>query len=692
MENPEALVEFHRDIVTEMGRSRFEDVNETEEIEEQAGPAKFTGEATVGLRFGEVWFLRDPHRRPWTEAAGSGFAPPERHFAIDLLFKDSKIVVETLNGVPIPDILPPETVEIPPEGPRASEKMTIPARELPLLGRLTLHEHLEVMVRDATLGTHNLGIDFGSEVAPRLRADPPPDQFVSHLFGVELDRKPSGHIETAEQDPRVIWDMDYAERFWILNCFVGKKMVDLDQADNGGTRAAAEVRVLDRLATRLSEKVRAEVATMKPILFLPEDEVVDPSGATSGAYLGIDALCRGWQVNGTPSESMVLQFSSRVPVPGAPALPDSILASRPTEKIALTTAGWSVLRGVREGFIQSHCLSEESFDPDLPCKLIESVGIESGGKAVTLQELEVVIEDETNGKAGRVNAHGKIKGDVEVWGADIGDFTATFEELAADMTLDDAPREPLEGEHGFGEVSLEAIRARLRELGIEKCEEARPADEIKADREAEKAKLALLPRSVGVATIPNPPEPTIDPDVDFDPLPLAIVAGIVGLISFPVFLYAGHLYAGSEIERQVADALKLERGGTVLPLAGYLPVSLTCTTDALTVYFRQIPAVLKVRCIKLDVPPDAEGDEDYVLQSVGGDLDDGMPWRLSVSDAAELITRERLSLFVHPDFAGGEEVPIEVALSPRGRRYLRSVRDLTEGNNLETLPTCDVIN
>jgi hypothetical protein len=154
---------------------------------------------------------------------------------MDLVLSDSRIVIESVAGIPLVP-LPPKTVTIP-NGPRAGEQREIAYNELPLLGRLTLHEQLEA--RPTEPGEQTISLDFNAEDAPLLVASAPPDAFVSQLFGPDIQRRADGSTAFSRQDPRVAWDVDYAEAFWITHSLLGELLVRSNPDDEGVDNLAA---------------------------------------------------------------------------------------------------------------------------------------------------------------------------------------------------------------------------------------------------------------------------------------------------------------------------------------------------------------------------------------------------------------------------------------------------------------------
>jgi len=73
------------------------------------------------------------------------------------------------------------------------------------------------------------------------------------------------------------------------------------------------------------------------------------------------------------------------------------------------------------------------------------------------------------------------------------------------------------------------------------------------------------------------------------------------------------------------------------------------------------------------------------IQSVGGIGNDGKSWKISQERAIECIENKEYEFFVS---RGGKETDVIVAISPYGNRYLKTVADNQEPNNLLSLPEC----
>jgi hypothetical protein len=104
------------------------------------------------------------------------------------------------------------------------------------------------------------------------------------------------------------------------------------------------------------------------------------------------------------------------------------------------------------------------------------------------------------------------------------------------------------------------------------------------------------------------------------------------------------------------------------------------------VFLAPLPRKLSVRFFEPD-QPSPFGDADFVSQQVAGLLPDGRMWRLTVADAAHLMVRGRVTMALDPTATpGGQALPLHVARSSRGRRYLRTPADDEVTNNLASLP------
>jgi hypothetical protein len=89
----------------------------------------------------------------------------------------------------------------------------------------------------------------------------------------------------------------------------------------------------------------------------------------------------------------------------------------------------------------------------------------------------------------------------------------------------------------------------------------------------------------------------------------------------------------------------------------------------------------RIECIRKDV----REDPDRSIQSVGGIHPDGRRWELGLRAAIEEVESGQAFYVERPP---GDRVAVEVAVSRRGRKYLKTVADGDVPNNLLALPEC----
>src|SRR6201992_2873834 len=241
MQRPDTIIEIHRERVQDQTGDMFSAGKYTEAVD---GPG-YSATATLDLTLDRVWFIFDAQHRQWQEEVDNETHDPARHFAIDLAVFDSRIVIDSVTCIPLVS-LPPATITIP-DGPRVDESCNIAYTETPRLGRWTIHDQLEP--RQTEPGKQTIALDFTTQDAPVLLAKSPADDHGPRLFGAHIDRRPDGGVAFTGQDPRVSWELDYAEAYWITHCIAGELLVNLEKLQHPSlSDDEARTRVLDSLA------------------------------------------------------------------------------------------------------------------------------------------------------------------------------------------------------------------------------------------------------------------------------------------------------------------------------------------------------------------------------------------------------------------------------------------------------------
>ena len=200
-----------------------------------------------------------------------------------------------------------------------------------------------------------------------------PGEYGPQLFGSHVDRRPDGSIAFTAQDPRISWELDYAEAYWITHSIAGELLVNAEKLQHLGlSDDEARVRVLDSLAAQISDAVGPKLAEMGEggvMDLMPTPMDVDPQSQDDGTVKDLDAVVQRFDVGGTTHESMVIQLQTLRELPSGEELPPSILAENPNEKTGLAVTGWSILRQVRDTVMKTFDLDDSDFDADVPCLL-----------------------------------------------------------------------------------------------------------------------------------------------------------------------------------------------------------------------------------------------------------------------------------------------------------------------------------
>ncbi|OBJ89908.1 hypothetical protein A5640_25225 [Mycobacterium asiaticum] len=704
MQRPDTMIEIHRERVQDQTVEMFGGEKRTESVDGTG----YSATATIDLTLDRVWFIFDSHERLWQEEVDGESRDPLRHFAIDLVIFDSKIVIDSVTCIPLVE-LPPMTVTIP-DGPRAGESREIPYNEIPVFGRLTVHDQLEP--HEIEPGKQTIALNFTAQDAPVLLATPLADEYGPRLFGADVERRPDGVTVLVGQDPRISWELDYAEAYWITHSIAGELLVNMEKLQNLGiSDDEARIRVLDSLATQIADAVRPQLAEkgdngIESLLPSPVD--VDPEAQDDTTFKAIDAIVQRWDVGDVTHESLVVQVQTLRELPHGEELPASVLAENPHEKTGLAVTGWSILRQVRDTVMNTFNLDANDFDPDVPCLLQEPKTINIGGEERSLDAIEADILPRT--ADGRLVVDGAVSAETKLY-----DFKANFK-VTYEMGLDDIPRDPKEEEtRRVNLKTIESLEGRLRTAR----EKKRAGEATDHDYEAEVKQVNEwfdeLPRTVGVRPTQNPPEPDVSADFSLSAAgKVATAAGaaaVAGLIALPVTAVAsagvgaagaGGLltlaiaqyfstvltidWFGSGIgSRQVKKSLNDNPEGTSLPPIG-IPIAANLNRQRLAVYFRPLPAKLWVSCVSSDTPEDAEGYRGDIRLIGGRWPTDGHRWKLSADDAVLFVGSGELELYVEPDCGGGAEIPIVVATAEDGRPYLQAAGP--DPDALHKLPSC----
>ena len=596
-------------------------------------------------------------------------------------------------GLPIPSGLP-----------RTCNGREIPFNEIPLFGRLVIHDSLERVETTIDGRPHqNVVLEFAQQQGRTLEAEPSPAGD-AQMFGPAVQQQADGRVLLSGMEPHVVWELTPVERDCIRNTVVGR-LLDV-----------ANIDVIALVATELANGVVETLVTLgdngtSTASILPAPRPVDPTG-TSGDPLQIDGIVRLWTREGGSAleESLQVQIQTLETLPEP--LPASVLAFSTDETVGFMRAGFAILRSIRASQITSLCLDESDFDPDAGCLLTQPVGIEIDGDDATLAEFSATIEESVELGHEVLNIRGYAEG--EAW------HSGWFIEFGLVFGIDrgDVPRDPLLGELPPDlqpSRTLAEMNARLRELSLEKCAGG-DREAIEEEQKTIAEEKNALPTEIGVK-----PELFGEPFKRSDGWVtvlgalagiavavglaiggLAIVAAASVSVAFTAAAVTAAFLIGYGvaiigiaaiddfyIDCKVSDGLtkfvddKSKPGGDALPLEGYSPTTVLLKEGVLRVFLKPLERKLKVRFFEPD-RASPMGDPDFVSQQVAGLLDDGRLWRLTVADAAHLMDKGRITMsLVTP---GGQEVPLHVARSSRGRRYLRTPADDDITNNLANLP------
>jgi len=702
MHRPDTIIEIHRERVQDQTVEMFGGDKYTESVD---GPG-YSATASLDLTLDRVWFVFDAQQRLWQEQAEGEFCDPLRHFAIDLVIFDSRIVIDSVTCIPLVS-LPPATITVP-DGPRADESREIAYNEIPLFGRLTIHDQLEP--RQAEPGKQTIALDFTTQDAPVLLANSLNDDNGPRLFGAHIDRRPDGSIAFNGQDPRVSWELDYAEAYWITHCIAGELLVNLEKLQHPSlSDDEARIRVLDSLAAQISDAIRPKLTEMGVdgvMDLLPSAMDVEPESSDDSTVKALDAVVQRFDVGGVTHESMVVQLQTLRELPPGEELPASILAENPDERTGLAVTGWSILRQVRDTVMNTFDLDESDFDADVPCLLAGPKTITIGGQDRCLEALDADVVPRTHD--GRLVVDGTVSAETALY-----DFNANFK-VTYEMGLDDIPRDPDGQEIQRPDLeTIESLEQALSAAGAKKRAGQLRKEDYEAEVKRVRERLDDLPKTVGVRPTQNPPEAEVNPDFSLTVAGKVVAAAgavaTVGLLALPVTWVAGAAGVGAAGagglltlaivqylttvltidwfgvglgSRQVKQSLNDRPEGTSLPPIG-IPIEVDFNRQRLAVYFRPVPAKLCIGCVSVG----DEEDDNTDIRLVGGRWPtDGRPWKLSNDDAMLYVDSGELQLLMEPDSVSGEGPVISVATAADGGRYLQVENE--DADKLHRIPRC----
>ena len=444
------------------------------------------------------------------------------------------------------------------------------------------------------------------------------------LFGAHIDRRPDGGVAFTGQDPRVSWELDYAEAYWITHCIAGELLVNLEKLQHPSlSDDEARTRVLDSLAAQISDAIRPKLAEMGVdgvMDLLPSAMDVEPESRDDSTVKALDAVVQRFDVGGVTHESMVVQLQTLRELPSGEELPASILAENPYERTGLAVTGWSILRQVRDTVMNTFDLDESDFDADAPCLLAGPKTITIGGQDRRLEALDADVVPRTHD--GRLVVDGTVSAETTLY-----DFNARFK-VTYEMGLDDIPRDPDGPETRRADLeTIESLEQALSAAGVKKRAGQLSTEDYETEVKRVRERLDDLPKTVGVRPTQNPPEAEVNPDFSLTVAgKVAAAAGAaatVGLLALPVTWVAGAAGVGTAGagglltlaivqylttvltidwfgvglgSRQVKQSLNDRPEGTSLPPIG-IPIEVDFNRQRLAVYFRPLPAKLWIGCV-----------------------------------------------------------------------------------------------
>ena len=97
MHRPDTIIEIHRERVQDQTVEVFGGDKYTESVDGTG----YSATATLDLTLDRVWFILDSQRRLWQEETDGESRDPLRHFAIDLVIFNSKIVIDSVTCIPL---------------------------------------------------------------------------------------------------------------------------------------------------------------------------------------------------------------------------------------------------------------------------------------------------------------------------------------------------------------------------------------------------------------------------------------------------------------------------------------------------------------------------------------------------------------------------------------------------------------